>query len=71
MFIKIVVVVMLVLVLAGLFSAQVFLFKDKGRGNRTARALTWRIGLSITLFALLMAGFYFGVIPRQGLGLFR
>ena len=71
MFIKIVVVVMLVLVLAGLFSALVFLFKDKWRGNRTARALTWRIGLSITLFALLMAGFYFGVIPRQGLGLFR
>jgi len=71
MFIKIVVVVMLVLVLAGLFSALVFLFKDKGRGNRTARALTWRIGLSVTLFALLMAGFYFGVIPRQGLGLFR
>ena len=71
MFIKIVVVVMMVLVPAGLFSALVFLFKDKGRGNRTARALTWRIGLSVTLFALLMAGFYFGVIPRQGLGLFR
>ena len=71
MFIKIVVVVMLVLVLAGLFSALVFLFKDKGRGNRTARALTWRIGLSMTLFLLLMAGFYFGLIPPQGLALLR
>jgi len=71
MFIKIVVVVMLVLVLAGLFSALVFLFKDKGRGKRTARALTWRIGLSMTLFLLLMAGFYFGLIPPQGLALLR
>ena len=71
MFIKVVVIVMLVLILASLFSALVFLFKDKGRGNRTAQALTWRIGLSIALFVLLMAGFYFDVIPRQGLHLFR
>jgi len=71
MFIKIVVIFILVLIVASLFSALVFLFKDKGRGNRTAQALTWRIGLSLTLFVLLMAGFYFGVIPRQGLGLFR
>jgi hypothetical protein len=28
-----------------------------------ARALTWRIGLSITLFLLLLAGFRFGLIP--------
>ncbi len=69
MLIKIVVIVMLVLILASLFSALVFLFKDKGRGNRMAQALTWRIGLSITLFLLLMAGFYFGLIPPQGLRL--
>jgi hypothetical protein len=71
MFIKIVVIAMLLLIFASLFSALVFLFKDKGRGQRTARALTWRIGLSMTLFLLLMAGFYFGVIPPQGLGLLR
>ncbi len=71
MFIKIVVIVMLLLILASLFSALVFLFKDKGRGKRTAQALTWRIGLSITLFVMLMAGFHFGVIPPGGLHLFR
>lgn len=71
MLLKIVVITMLVLILASLFSALVFLFKDKGRGNRTAKALTWRIGLSITLFLLLMAGFYFGVIPPQGLAVLR
>lgn len=69
MLLKIIVIVMLVLIFASLFSALVFLFKDKGRGTRTARALTWRIGLSMTLFLLLMAGFYFGIIPPQGLAL--
>ncbi|MHB8743998.1 MAG: twin transmembrane helix small protein [Sulfuricaulis sp.] len=71
MLIKIVVLVMLALILVSLFSALVFLFKDKGRGKRTAQALTWRIGLSMALFLLLMAGFHFGLIPPQGLGLFR
>ncbi len=65
--IKYVVIAMLVLIFASLFSAMIYLFKDKGRGVRTAKALTWRIGLSLTLFILLMAGFYFGIIPPQGL----
>ncbi|MHB8622249.1 MAG: twin transmembrane helix small protein [Sulfuricaulis sp.] len=71
MLIKIVVLVMLALILVSLFSALVFLFKDKGQGKRTAQALTWRIGLSMALFLLLMAGFHFGLIPPQGLSLFR
>jgi uncharacterized membrane protein YsdA (DUF1294 family) len=71
MLLKIIVIVMLALIVASLFSALVFLFKDKGRGKRTAQALTWRIGLSITLFLLLMAGFHFGIISPQGLSVFR
>lgn len=71
MLITITVIIMLLLIFGSLFSALVFLFRDKGRGKRTAQALTWRIGLSITLFVLLMAGFYFGVIPSEGLSLFR
>ncbi len=71
MLIKIAVILMLVLILASLFSALVFLYRDKGRGTRTAKALTWRIGLSITLFLLLMAGYYFGIIPPQGLNVLR
>ena len=67
MLIKAAVIVMLVLIFASLASALVFLYKDQGQGRRTAQALTWRIGLSITLFLLLMAGFYFGVIPPRGL----
>ncbi len=72
MLIKIVVIAMLVLIFASLFSALLFLFKDKGQGrNRMAKALTWRIGLSLLLFVLLMAGFHFGIIPQHGLALFR
>ncbi|MCR4346854.1 MAG: twin transmembrane helix small protein [Sulfuricaulis sp.] len=71
MLIKIAVILMLVLILASLFSALVFLYRDKGRGTRTAKALTWRIGLSITLFLLLMAGYHFGIIPPQGLNVLR
>jgi hypothetical protein len=45
--------------LSGLF----YLYHDRGEGERMARVLTWRIGLSITLFLLLLLGFRFGFIP--------
>jgi len=64
---KIFIILMLIAILASLFSALVFLMKDKGTGTRTVKALTWRIGMSITLFILLMAGFYFGLITPTGL----
>ena len=67
MFIKIGIIILLVLIVASLFSALTFLYKDQGQGERTARALTIRISLSILLFVLLMLGFYFGVIPERGL----
>ena len=57
----------LVLIFASLFSALAFLIRDRGRGQRVAAALTWRIGLSLTLFLLLMAGYYFGIIEPHGL----
>jgi hypothetical protein len=71
MLIKTFVILMLVAVFASLFSALLFLFRDNGRGTRTAQALTWRIGLSLTLFVLLMAGFYFGIIPPAGISAIR
>lgn len=58
---------MLLMIIGSLFSALLFLYKDRGTGTRTARALTIRVALSISLFLLLMAGFYFGLIPPLGL----
>lgn len=38
-----------------------------GDSRRLLRALTWRIGLSIALFVLLMLGWYLGFIEPHGL----
>lgn len=60
---KLVIVLMLLAVVVSLFSGLFFLYRDHGQGVRTAQALTLRIVLSIAIFALLMIGFRFGLIP--------
>ena len=65
MFFKIIVITVLALIVASLFSALVFMYKDKGPNKRTVQALTARIILSIALFLFLMAAFYFGFIPPR------
>lgn len=60
---KVLVVLLLVAIVGSLFSGLVFLYRDRGAGERTVRVLTWRIGLSIALFILLLIGFRFGFIP--------
>ena len=62
---KIVVIIFLLLILASLGSALFFLISDRGQSKRTVRALALRVGLSLTLFLLLMAGYYFGLIPGK------
>lgn len=62
-----VVIAFLVFIVLSLGSALYYLVRDKGSSDRTVKALTIRVVLSITLFLLLMLGFYFGIIPKQGL----
>ncbi|HSS27965.1 MAG TPA: twin transmembrane helix small protein [Usitatibacter sp.] len=57
---KIVILVLLLAVVASLFSGLYFVYKDKGTTNRAVTALTIRIVLSLVVFALLMASYYFG-----------
>ena len=64
---RILVILILVLIVGSLGSALWFLIRDKGNSDRTVKALTVRISLSIALFLLLMAGYYFGFIPKTGL----
>ena len=59
---KIVVLILLALVVASLFSALVFLARDQDRSERTVRALTLRVSFSLLLFAVLMASYYLGFI---------
>ena len=59
---KIVIVGLFIAIILSLTSAMVALLRDRGRGTATVRALTWRIGLSLLLFALLLIGYALGWI---------
>lgn len=67
MLIKIFILVVLACIVLSLFSALALLFRKKGEKNRMVQALTVRVALSISLFLMLLAGVYFGLIPPQGL----
>jgi hypothetical protein len=62
---KIVIIILLLAVVASLFSGLFFIYKDKGQSDRAVKALTIRIVLSIVVFALLMGSLYFGLIPGK------
>jgi hypothetical protein len=64
---RIVVLLFIVFIILSLGSALYYLVKDKGQSERTVKALTVRISLSIFLFVLLMASYYFGWVPQTGL----
>jgi hypothetical protein len=57
---KIAILLLLLAVVASLFSGLYFVGADRGGTNRAVIALTVRIGLSIAVFGLLMAAHYFG-----------
>ena len=57
-----VVIAVFVLIVASLASAAVFMFRDRGNSKRMVKALAWRVGLSVALFLLLTAGYYFGLL---------
>jgi Protein of unknown function (DUF2909) len=64
---RIVIFILLIAVVASLFSGLYFVYKDKGGTNRAVTALTIRIVLSILVFTILIASYYFGWIPDRGL----
>lgn len=64
---KLFVLAIFLLVLASLGSALFFMIKDKGQSNRTAKALTWRIGLSVLAFIMLWVAYAAGWIQPHGI----
>ena len=68
---KTVIVIALVLVLASLAGAGLFMLRKGGnpasRDKRMARALAVRVGLSITLFLFILLSWYLGWIQPTGL----
>jgi hypothetical protein len=64
---RIVIIVLLFVVLASLFSGLYFVYKDKGSSNRAVIALTIRVAVSVLVFVILIAAYYFGWITDRGL----
>jgi hypothetical protein len=64
---KILVAIAFILIIASLGSALLFLMKDKGKTNRTVKALAFRVGFSITLFVLILVANYLGWIQPTGI----
>ncbi len=51
---KIIVIAILAGIVFSLFSAMRFMMTDKGKGTRTVKALSLRVGASIVLFVILL-----------------
>lgn len=64
---RIIVIVALIAVVAALFTALVFLYRDRGRGNRVVTALAIRVLLSMALIAFLVVSWWMGWIAPGGL----
>jgi len=65
---KTIIILFLIAIFASLTSGLYYLIRDRGHSDRTVKALSWRIGLSVTLFALLLLGFATGLIkPTESL----
>ncbi|MBS0575531.1 MAG: twin transmembrane helix small protein [Proteobacteria bacterium] len=63
---KLVIIGFLVVIVYNLASSLYYMMTDKGESDRMVKALTWRIGLSIVLIALIGLGIWSGWIQPHG-----
>jgi hypothetical protein len=70
MMIKSLVIVAFILIIVSLGSALYHLVKrgDQEQSEKTAKALTFRIGLSVLLFILIFIAYASGLIQPEGIG---
>ncbi len=66
MLFKTLVILLLLSVLFALFSGLYYLLHDQGGTDRAVKSLTWRIGISMVLFVILMIGAATGLIQPHG-----
>jgi hypothetical protein len=62
-----IVIIALIAVVTALFTALVFLYRDRGRGTRVVTALAIRVLLSMSLIAFLVFSWWMGWIAPGGL----
>lgn len=63
---KLFVILILLGIVLSLGSGLFYMVRDRSDSDRTVRALTIRILLSVFLFAMLMLGIYTGIIEPHG-----
>lgn len=61
------VIAVLLVIIGSLFSGLFYMLKDRGTSTRAVKALTVRIALSLLLFAMLMIGYWTGLLHPHGL----
>ncbi len=64
---KVIIVIIFLSILASLFSALFYMVKDRGENSRTLKALSFRIGISVGLFILLLVLWKLGIIEPHGI----
>jgi len=65
--VKVIVIAGLIAVVATLFSALYFLYRDRGHGERMVKALAIRVALSATLVIFLVVSYKLGWIAPTGM----
>lgn len=65
---KTLVIIFLLAIVYNLGAGLYYMMTDKGTTNRTVKALTWRIGLSVALILLVMLMIWTGVLKPHGVG---
>src|SRR5262252_5377254 len=66
--VKLLIILFLIVIVYNLGAGLYYMMTDKGKTDRTVKALTWRIGLSVFLILLVIVGILTGVIQPHGLG---
>ena len=67
MIFKIIIVALLLVVIFSLGQALFYLVRDESKSDKMLKSLTWRIGLSVFIFILLLIGQATGLIQPHGL----
>ncbi|WDS34804.1 twin transmembrane helix small protein [Pseudoxanthomonas sp.] len=62
------IVAFLIMIVWNLGAGLYYLLVDRGQTKRTVRALSWRIGLSVALFLLVVLGIWSGMIKPHDVG---
>ena len=64
---KLLIIAFIILIIWNLGAGLYYMMVDKGKTDRTVKSLSWRIGLSVLLILLVIAGIFTGIIKPHGI----